>query len=843
MSEHVGDTAARVDSGQQSGIELSNLLIDLESLVILLSAEVGAASNLGHLDAYPSTLDAFLFAAAMGQIVEDFECEPMPALAKIAQYTKQPIGTSSNFGPLRRLDLVTNALSFGGAAYRACRWPGIEHLACRIRRVTTTLATLILTGGGSDPAQNPSPRLVTECAEIADCVDHLPLQLRRRCLRLPDCYRSFDQRPEDAVEFALRIADESPELDRPILVVGVRTSGSYLAPVQAAALTRVGFRSVAWCSHRPGHRLTPYAKDQLAAARTQRGMVLLVDDPPVTGGKLAGTARELEAVGISRADTVLLLPVFGGPGSVPGRLRAWNRVVLPWREWAVHGELQPAVLLESVSKLLPGRRVRSSDVRAPRVVEKVLTVEKTEPSPIPQVLNRPLVRSHLRTVVRATVRCTDGSHETVPIYVKGCGLGFLGRHTLAVGSRLGEYVPEVYGMENGILFRQALEEESRLRDIDDREARSVSEAVVDYAVARAHRLPVPSDPARSLRRRGALWEFAADVITECLPGPLRICAGPLARRAARTILPSLHPSIVDGSTHLGNWFEHQGRWVKVDYDERAFSVWEHFTFDAAWDVAGAAASYLLGPLSPNDRDHLDRAMRRRFEEATGERLSPERWALLQLLHIRSWRHHLSRLLGQGPGQLQTHGGGPPEDPAIDEAGFREDLLSNIEACDRAASRVRGTYVAEVVIGMPPTELSASVCVIPAEFLIQPEMQREATLSWSGARLARILLKHGFQIALLAGEGSQETGWWATRIGASRVYSCADSRPEGSITVSDPSDLVRLVGHSWEGCPVCDLSRPGWSTTLITASLGLVPQRRLRRVGRLLLALARSVPSG
>jgi hypothetical protein len=82
----------------------------------------------------------------------------------------------------------------------------------------------------------------------------MPARLGRELLRMPACFRSFDMQPADT---ACLGGDYAPSVaGRPVLVVGVRTSGSYLAPLVAAALHALGAEAVT-ITARPGHPLLP----------------------------------------------------------------------------------------------------------------------------------------------------------------------------------------------------------------------------------------------------------------------------------------------------------------------------------------------------------------------------------------------------------------------------------------------------------------------------------------------------------------------------------------------------------------------------------------------------------
>jgi hypothetical protein len=98
-------------------------------------------------------------------------------------------------------------------------------LARMLGCVAETLADVV--AGSSPDAQE----LNRAAAEIIESLERLPSPLRASVLRLPGCFHGFDQRPDDVASLVCSFAAAFPNRDRQLLVVGVRTSGSYLAPL------------------------------------------------------------------------------------------------------------------------------------------------------------------------------------------------------------------------------------------------------------------------------------------------------------------------------------------------------------------------------------------------------------------------------------------------------------------------------------------------------------------------------------------------------------------------------------------------------------------------------------
>src|SRR5262249_44926445 len=120
-------------------------------------------------------------------------------------------------------------------------------------------AALLFDLAGIAVAANPIPELGGTMARKIEAIlaktDHFPALLLNEVLRLPSCFRSFDQQPADLERLIERFAQRWPDRARPAIVIGLRTSGSYLAPLCAAFLRASGFEKVQTLTVRPGRKL------------------------------------------------------------------------------------------------------------------------------------------------------------------------------------------------------------------------------------------------------------------------------------------------------------------------------------------------------------------------------------------------------------------------------------------------------------------------------------------------------------------------------------------------------------------------------------------------------------
>lgn len=541
-----------------------------------------------------SWLNAYLVAVGINQIAEDALHDDPFELRRSARYL------DSGRRPLPVAAAVA-ARAVAGPSAAASRqrpsWRRVRDWQREFATLVELLAGLVAgPAGGAPDAEMRAATLTAELAVSAPRLDDEPL-------RIPACFARFDQRPADVRLLVQRFAHRFPDRRTPLLVVGVRTSGSYLAPLASAYLRSEGYADVRMLTVRPGSPLLQHERGTVRRATRDGARFAIVDDPPASGASVARVARELRRHGADHRRFVLLLPLLGSAEQVPIRLRDLDAIVLPAARWSVEAELTCAAVRSRMERFLgPDARVSSIERRP---------------------LHRRDERSHHRTLFRLHVRHgAAGKAEVHDVLVEGVGLGCFAEPAAAIAAALPEYVPHLYGVEDGLVYREWLPEHRRVRAEDGAVEDALADAVVSYALARRGRLPVERDATTYLSGGETVWEAASTTLARAFGR-----GWPFARRLAldRLVQAALRvdqPSVVDGHTGLSGWFLFgTERPIKAD----PFTPGPLACRDAAFDVAGAAAS------APGSR--LARRVRRSFERATGEEVEPSRWLLYQLVQI------------------------------------------------------------------------------------------------------------------------------------------------------------------------------------------------------------------
>ena len=628
-------------------------------------------------------LDAYLLAAGIGQLVDDrLHADPLLFDRAASHLRGKPSG------PAR--------LAAAGASTLGTIARGGSSLANRrLARARQPLTELI--------SRLADQIMAVECAPDADLFAALLRAIASAVasvgddrIRLPACFHSFDQHPDDVRWLVHAFMKQYPERHGPLCVVGVRTSGSYLAPLHAAAFRACGEPPADVLTYRPGRPFLPWERAALRAVARAGGQVLIADDPPGTGTSLAASARAVAAAGVLDSQIAFLLSVFGAQ-EIPEVLRTWSVVVQPWDEWSIHSRLEPQPVRHALASFAgPDTQIR-----------------EVTPAGKPYAASE---RAHLRA--RFTVESMDrrtGEETVTDLVVEGAGLGYLGRQAVAVASAIQDRVPHVYGFADGLIYRDWLTPVPHEAP-DGHESVTLAQTVASYVYARRRALPAPLASADRLGGRSTVWEVAAKVLSGQY-GRLALPSRPLVLEPLmRRLLGHEHPAVLDSKTHLRHWLPDPsaaGELRKVDFYQRTFGHLDLLCYDPVFDLAGAAAD----PPSHGFQEELREA----YQQVSGDRADGERWLMYRLAEL--WR------LGKA-GDLDTF------DVQQRSAAAVHDYLAEL-------------YLRDLLPGTGP------LCAIDLDGVLEcGELGFPAT-SPTGMLALRTLIAHGYRPVLVTGRSMPE----------------------------------------------------------------------------------------
>lgn len=581
------------DPRRSGGLRLANLLNDADTLAELLSAQVDAGE----------WLDAFLLTAGIDQILEDALHRLPLSLDRISARLQGEAG-----GWLGKGAASTAAHARAGVWKLRARRVSSSALALSQQQAESLAADLaeLVISDARQPGTESGSVLRERAARLSRDLARVPQGVRGTPLRLPSAFRNLDMRPEDVQKLMGDVMERWPDSAQPLLVVGVRTAGSYLAPLATAFLRAGGRRNARSMTVRPGQSWLEKERQLLRWAVETGALAIIVDDPPNTWSTVAETADLLAGQGIKRSSVVLAMQTFPTTSPPPDSLGVHPLVLQPWDRYHVQRLLEPEGVKASLQALLDG----------------AATVRSVKRLPFDPHHGG---RAHVGALYEVKLAEQRRPPQKRLIYVQGVGVGYFGTHAAAISERLQSFLPRVYGVAGGLLFREWLPDEQRLGDADPGDW--VAEPIVDYIWARARAFPVTEDVSRRLKGRPSLWRGIGRFLSQPF-GRAQLISWPFLQAWTRDLLRVERPSVVDARTGLSSWFRespHSLRLKKIGFTDQAFSAYDTHCYDPVFDLAAAAAS--------DDSGMLDDRLRYLYATRSGDTVDAERWLLYQLVHI------------------------------------------------------------------------------------------------------------------------------------------------------------------------------------------------------------------
>jgi hypothetical protein len=442
----------------------------------------------------------------------------------------------------------------------------------RLRRAMEETGRLVHATWRGDPSAALRFRDRACSAALSLAAAPLPARLR---LRVPEGFAYYALLPECHLEAASLVARELRP--RRAACIGLRSIGTSLSAVAAAALTDAGCETVSLTLRPRGHpfdrrlRLSPRLAGRLRELVRHGVLILVVDEGPgLSGSSLTGTARELSGLG-ARDDQVVLLPGHEpDPASFVSdeARRRWarhRRFVVPFeRVWLESGRLARAFGASVLADLSGGRWRRLA-----------YASESAYPAAHPAHERRKYL------CLRARKEASGG-----PTLLKFEGLAGYGGAALERARRLARagFGPAPARLEHGFLELEWLEgRRLSAADYGPRVRDTFAAYLSHRAASEGAPGPAPFDALASLLRSNA---------EEALGPGARAGIGALLAQEA--VVRAGVAVAVDGRMLPHEWLEDRsGRLVKTDALDHHDDHWYPGRQDVAWDVAGAAVEFEL----------------------------------------------------------------------------------------------------------------------------------------------------------------------------------------------------------------------------------------------------------
>jgi hydroxymethylpyrimidine pyrophosphatase-like HAD family hydrolase len=451
--------------------------------------------------------------------------------------------------------------------------------------------------------------------------DALPADLQSRRPSIPAAFRSQDLSHFDILSLGRTFVSAFPDRQRPIVVVGLRTAGSYFAPLLHAYLDAQGYQDVDSMTIRLKKGIARWEGARLTRGAERGGLAVVVDEPPNTGSTLTKAVGVIRKTGFAAGNVVALLPVH------PSR-----------RDWASCDEFLPLRGIRVVT-LEPERchkqRLLESEAVERRLTEyfrwrrysgirvgKSSTVSKLNSQL--QRLSEEKFHTRLKRIYEIQLQNDDGRVETRYVLAKSVGWGWLGYHAFIAGCRLSEFVPPILGLRDGILYTEWLPQSNPVAADGDRD--QVIRRTASYVASRVRSMGLGRDPSPDLSRADQHKGFT--LLAEALSRAYGWkAAAVLKRDRVRHELsrrPCPLPTLIDAKMRRQEWITGPSALLKTDFEQHGMGKTELNMTDPAYDLAEAILSFGLSQVE-------ERGLIARYVEECGDARVEERLFFNKLL--------------------------------------------------------------------------------------------------------------------------------------------------------------------------------------------------------------------
>ncbi len=442
-----------------------------------------------------------------------------------------------------------------------------------------------------------------------------PGALLARRIHVPTAFRSQDLTPYDALALGQKFAAGFPDRKQPILIAGLRTAGSYLAPLLRAFLENEGYENVACVTLRPKTGLSSRERKRLERCAERNGLAVVVDEPINTGGTIRKTIEELESAGIERNRIAVLVPVHPSGrewknSSESFALYGVSLFTLEPEEWHKRRWLDTQAQ-ESIREYFEARQY---SVRSVGVSQRAEEFNRSLGN-----LSEEKFHNRLKRVYEVHLRDEAGSVETRFVLAKSVGCGWFSYHAFLVGARLAEFVPPLLGLRDGILYTEwrpgngAPEKAGMDRG-------QWLETAGSYVARRVKTLPLGSDPTPALRREDR-HQGTEELVTNLSRAYGFKLAAVLKRARIRLALARQRcpvPTLIDSKMRPIEWIEDSGALLKTDCEHHGLGKTEINMVDPAYDLAEASLGWNLS--SGEEQGLISRYIEESGDAAVTERL-------------------------------------------------------------------------------------------------------------------------------------------------------------------------------------------------------------------------------
>jgi hydroxymethylpyrimidine pyrophosphatase-like HAD family hydrolase len=456
-------------------------------------------------------------------------------------------------------------------------------------------------------------RLFDSCNKLLRLLRaELPADLLTNRLNTPSPFSHLDLAASDILKLGAFFIRRFPDRTQPILILGLRTSGSYIAPLLRAFLVAEGYGSVAFLTINPKKGTGRKENKNLRQFAKRGCLVLIVDDPPRSSRTLLDAIQVCCQVGFSNDKIKLLAPTQAADPSWSKNFPKDSVITLEPEQWYKAGLLNLKTVELRLAEYFRGKKFSDISVTASRPAEGSVGCHAAS--------DRRGVR--LKRIFEVKLATPAGEAQTTYVMAKSVGCGWFSYRAFLIAHRLSGHVPPILGLRDGILYTEWIPQQPTQACSKEK----LLKASASYVAARVRHLKLKIDPqsALDLKQHNNGSRLLAKVLSRAygryIPDALMRPRLDYLVRAAQCPCPTL----IDGNMHGDEWIFDQHKLLKTDYEHHGMGKSGINVIDPAFDLAD---TILKLKLTPEEED----ALIRKYTAASGDSTVKQRLYMYKLL--------------------------------------------------------------------------------------------------------------------------------------------------------------------------------------------------------------------
>ena len=433
-------------------------------------------------------------------------------------------------------------------------------------------------------AENPGPASIAEAGVRLGALlkTGLPADLRTEQVRLVSPFRHHDLTHHDVIAMGERYIECAPERAQKILLVGLRTSGSYFVPLLRAFFGTRGYSAVSLLTLNPKKGASIREWKDMKRHAEHGYSVVIVDDSPDTGGTLLAAMMILRRAGFGQDKLKILVPVHRARSDFLKQFPEGLVISLAPDQWLKRKLFEADLVQERLSHYF-GKPVAVVTNERVDAMNAQLRMAASDERGTP-----------LKRIFEVCFEERQRQEDRQFILAKSVGWGWLGYHAFLAGYRLSGFVPPVLGLRDGILYTEWLPKDA-----------AGETGIVDWHAGLDTAASYIAARSRQLRLRGPVVALVGvsghDNGVRLLMQSLGKAYGnfPMNILAQRRIRRSLrrwqcpYPTFIDGNMPLSEWIFGERGLLKVDYEHHGLGKSEVNSVDPGYDLAQVALDWKL----------------------------------------------------------------------------------------------------------------------------------------------------------------------------------------------------------------------------------------------------------